>query len=117
MYGLVRSFFALFKGAQGAETRGAQLLHANLTPIQLRQLKVRAYFEVIGGASGSRYRIHDSPTVNIDQLDASKKVVQKWCFAPEGNLPSGDVLLAQKLALELFEYDALSVANRHLRNL
>jgi hypothetical protein len=113
MYDLVRAFFALFQYVDDAEKRGTRLLHANLTAIQLRELKDRAYFEVIGGASGSRYRIHDCATVNIDQLDADKKVVQKWCFAPEGNLASGDVLLAQKLALELFEDEALSIARRH----
>ena len=34
------------------------------------------------------------------------------CFAPEGGLVVGDVMLAQKLALELFESDTLKVANR-----
>jgi hypothetical protein len=28
-------------------------------------------------------------------------------------LPIGDVLLAQKIALELFEGDAITIANRH----
>jgi hypothetical protein len=31
---------------------------------------------------------------------------------PEGHLAIGDVMLAQKIALELFESEALMVANR-----
>ena len=34
------------------------------------------------------------------------------CFMPEGGLVVGDMMLAQKLALELFESDALEVANK-----
>jgi hypothetical protein len=33
------------------------------------------------------------------------------CFAPKGYLPIGDIMLAQKIALELFEADAIKVAN------
>jgi len=33
------------------------------------------------------------------------------CFMPEGDLVVGDMMLAQKLALELFESEALKVAN------
>jgi len=36
--------------------------------------------------------------------------VRSLCFMPEGRLPLGDLLLAQKMALELFEVDALRVA-------
>ena len=31
---------------------------------------------------------------------------------PEGHLVAGDVMLAQKLALELFESDTLKIANK-----
>ena len=33
------------------------------------------------------------------------------CFMPKSDLVVGDILLAQKLALELFESDTLKVAN------
>ena len=33
------------------------------------------------------------------------------CFMPQGGLVVGDVLLAQKLSLELFEPEARAVAN------
>jgi hypothetical protein len=34
-----------------------------------------------------------------------------WCFVPEGYLAIGDVMLAQKIALESNERAALAVAN------
>jgi len=33
------------------------------------------------------------------------------CFAPKGHLPIGNIMLARKIALELFEADAIKVAN------
>ena len=38
--------------------------------------------------------------------------VCKWCFVPDGDLVAGDVMLAQKIALETNERSALSVAHR-----
>jgi hypothetical protein len=38
--------------------------------------------------------------------------VAQWCFSPHGNLVVGDILLAQKIALETMEHDALRIANR-----
>jgi hypothetical protein len=37
--------------------------------------------------------------------------VSSLCFAPRGRLPVGDVMLAQAIALQRFEYEALNVAN------
>ena len=45
-------------------------------------------------------------------VPARGRRVRVLCFMPEGRVPLGDVLLAQKVALELFEADALRVANR-----
>ena len=49
--------------------------------------------------------------MNVEQLDKNGKRVCLLCFVPEGPLVLGDVMLAQKLALELFEPQALAVAN------
>jgi hypothetical protein len=38
--------------------------------------------------------------------------VRLLCFEPQGALPVGDVMLAQKVALELFEWETLAVANK-----
>jgi len=35
-----------------------------------------------------------------------------WCFVPSGFLVPGDVMLAQKIALETDERGALGLANR-----
>jgi hypothetical protein len=49
--------------------------------------------------------------MNVQELDAQGRLVGTWCFFPVGGLVPGDILLAQKLALELFEPEALAVAN------
>jgi len=50
--------------------------------------------------------------MNVEELDERGHRVRSLCFMPEGRLPLGDLLLAQKMALELFEVDALRVANQ-----
>jgi hypothetical protein len=50
--------------------------------------------------------------MNVEEFDEHGRRVSVLCFMPEGGVPLGDVLLAQKVALELFEADALRVANR-----
>jgi hypothetical protein len=95
-----------------AHERGMRLLKENLTPSQLQQYSRYGYFEVIGGKTGKRYRIRHGRSMNIDQLDKNGRRVCGWCFFPEGNLVTGDVMLAQKVALELFEGDALKIANK-----
>jgi hypothetical protein len=50
--------------------------------------------------------------MNVDELDTVGDTVCEWCFLPEGKLAAGDVMLAQKIALEMFESPALAVANR-----
>jgi len=49
---------------------------------------------------------------DVDELDSDGNKVCEWCFLPNGNLASGDVMLAQKIALETCESEALAVANR-----
>jgi hypothetical protein len=49
--------------------------------------------------------------MNIRQLDSVGHTIAQWCFAPEGKLATGDVLLAQKIALETMERQALALAN------
>jgi len=50
--------------------------------------------------------------MNIEELAAGGYVARRWCFGPEGASATGDIMLAQKIALERFEMDALAVANR-----
>ena len=44
--------------------------------------------------------------MNVDEYDEAGTRIFRWCFLPVGNLVRGDVLLAQKLALELFVFPA-----------
>jgi hypothetical protein len=84
---------------------------SNLSPAQRRQFARYDYFDVTGGDTGPRYRIRNGRTLNVAQLNASGGCVRLLCFGPQGTLPIGDVLLAQKIALELFESEATRVAN------
>jgi len=109
---LLRLFWSAVGGdSDSAAARGMRLFKANLTPAQLEQYEQHGYFELIGGDTGRRYRIRRGTTMNIDEVDESGRLVQKWCFVPMGNLVAGDVYLAQKLALELFETEARVIAN------
>ena len=51
-------------------------------------------------------------SMNILELDSAGRPRLGWCFAPKGYLVAGDVMLAQKIALETDERGALAVANR-----
>jgi len=107
---------ALLAGLEPRETalqRSRRLLKANLSPAQLKQYEAFRYFDVIGGETGHRYRIYRSDALNVDEHDEADVRISRWCFFPAGNLPRADVLLAQKLALELFELDVRTVANRY----
>jgi len=101
-----------FEERAEAEARGLKLLKEWLSPEQLAQFESHGDFEVIGGATGQRYRIRRDPIFNVDLLDAGGLVVRRYCFLPEGGLVLGDQMLAQKVALETHEQVALMVANR-----
>jgi hypothetical protein len=89
-----------------------QLLVRNLSPAQRQQFARHDYFDVIGSDTGRRYRIRVGRTLNVAQLNASGGCVRLLCFEPQGQLPVGDVMLAQKIALELFESETIRVANK-----
>jgi hypothetical protein len=64
-----------------AEEKGNALLRSWLTPEQDSQwLRDRA-FEVTGCDTGNRYRITDSPSMNVLQLGPSGHTVAKWFHA------------------------------------
>ena len=92
-----------------ARTRTAQ---GASVPLAAPAVRKRGAFDVIGGRSGTRYRIHHGYQMNIEQLDWAGRRVRLLCFAPKGRLAIGDIMLAQKLALELYEEDAILAANK-----
>jgi hypothetical protein len=95
-----------------SEASASKLLKEWLSPAQLSAYEAHRYFDVVGCDTGTIYRIHQGTQGNIEQLDGSEKAVCKWCFVPQGKLAVGDVMLAQKIALETSEAGALGVANR-----
>ena len=102
--------------ARRAKSLGADIFKVATrtdTPAQLARFESYGHFEVIGSRTGKRYRIRHNRIANIDQLDERGAQVAIWCFGPEGNLPRGDVMLAQKIALENDEDAALAIAIRH----
>ena len=103
-----------FAQRRKAEQRAYTLLKGWLSPEQIAQLERHGYFEVRGSHSGACYHIRRERIMNIDELDGEGSRVAVWCFGPMGNLPLGDNMLAQKIALETDEQAALAVANRHL---
>ena len=94
--------------------RALRLLKDWLSPEQLASYERFRYFDVIGGDTGTRFRIHHGTQTNIEELSSSGRLVCKWCFVPDGDLAAGDVMLTQKIALETNERGALMVANRSL---
>ena len=90
----------------------AALLKANLTQEQREQYEGSGYFDVIGGTSGKCYRIWRGFQMNVQLLDNNGKHLHWLCFTPQGHLPVSDVVLAQKIALEVFEEGVIRIANR-----
>jgi hypothetical protein len=97
-----------------AEEKGISLLRSWLSPEQAELWDSHKHFYVIGSDTGARYRIANGTAMNVEELDSSGKAIVQWCFAPQGHLVVGDVLLAQKIALETMEREALAAANRQV---
>lgn len=95
-----------------ANERATDLLLENLTAEQCRQYVTYRFFEVIGGESGRRYRIWQSTSDNIEEFDDLGRRICTLCVRPLG-VAIADMLLAQKMALELFESDTLRIAQRY----
>ena len=104
--------FGVIAAQPEAEVRGLRLLRENLSPAQREQQERYGCFDVRGGDTGRRYRIKNGFQLNVEMLDNKGRTTAVLCFMPAGNLVAGDVMLAQKLALELFESDTLKIANK-----
>ena len=93
--------------SRDAQSRAIELLKQHLTPEQREQYEKQGYFYVSGGNSGRIYRIRHGAQMNVEQLER----IRMLCFMTEGGLAVGDVMLAQKFALELYEMEALNIAH------
>jgi hypothetical protein len=101
---------------EAAEARSLEYLKASLTSVEWEEWKDNRSFHVIGGCTGSLYRIRypDAP-YNVDwYYDGA--IDNQLCFGPKRH-PSGidypplDVMVIQKHALELEEEQVLFEAN------
>ena len=99
-----------------SELRGIKLLREWLSPVQLAQFDLYGYFDVVGCDSGKTYRICYRSGTNIYELDRDGRRKVGWCFVPVDTLVAGDVVLAQKIALETDEWSALAVARNFMPN-
>lgn len=109
----IRAAKALFirHGAERTpEGRALLLLRHWLSPAQRGQFAEKGYFDVVGGDTGNRYRIYAGAATNVCEIDENGRPKTGLCFLPRGDLPIGDVMLAQKIALETCEGSVLAVA-------
>jgi len=111
-----RALFMRHGAERTPEGRSLQLLREWLSPSQRAQFAEKGYFEVVGGESGRRYRIHVGAATNVCEIDERGRPKAGLCFLPIGDLPIGDVMLAQKIALETSESCALAVARNFVPN-
>jgi hypothetical protein len=95
-----------------AVARAESLLCAWLSPDQRACYEQFGYFDVVGSASGKRYRIGRGGIYHICELDEHDDTAYAWCFVPLVRLVSADEMLAQKIALETSEREVLRIANR-----
>jgi len=104
--------FKSFRRENTPEARALRLLRNWLSAEQRRQFDAAGSFDVIGCDTGKRYRIRYGISANVQVVDQAGTPVMGLCFVPVGHLVAGDVMLAQKIALETSETSALQVANR-----
>src|SRR3569832_821171 len=108
----VRALYESFAERNRPEARARRLLREWLSPEQLAQFDAVGYFEVTGSETGRRYRVHEGTASNVFEIDEQGRTTAGWCFVPASPLAPGDVMLAQKIALETGEMTVLSFAHR-----
>jgi len=85
------------------EGQSLRLLRQWLSPAQRAQFAEKGYFEVVGGDTDKQYRIYAGAAMNVCEVDEKGRPKLGLCFVPVGELPPGDVMLSQKIALESCE--------------
>jgi hypothetical protein len=108
----LRELYRSFSEQNGPEARSRRLLRDWLSPEQRAQFDANNYFEVTGSHTGRRYRVQYGTLSNVVELDVTGKPAIGWCFVPDRALAAGDVMLAQKIALETDEAAVLALAHR-----
>jgi len=112
----IRALFLRHGAESTPEGRSLYLLSAWLSPAQRAHFTKNGYFEVVGGDTGKHYRIYPGAGTNVLEVDEKGRPRLGLCFVPLGELPIGDVMLSQKIALENCESSALAVARQFVPN-
>jgi hypothetical protein len=99
------------KDEKTIHARALRLLRSWLSPQQRADFDRKGYFDVVGCDTGKRYRIRRGTSANVNEIDEYGRLGTGRCFVPLGGLAQGDVMLAQKIALQTDENRALSIAN------
>ena len=113
----LRQLYRKVLGEITRDARGLQLMRDWLSPDQRAEFDDKGTFEVVGCDSGKRYRIYRGEAQNVFEIDDAGQLKVCLCFIPYGQLVAGDVMLAQKIAIETDENGALAVANTFLPRL
>ena len=113
----VRALYIRCGAERTPEGRSLRLLREWLSPLQRTQFANKGYFEVIGGDTAKQYRIYPGAMANVCEIDEKGRPRLGLCFRTMGELPIGDVMLAQKIALESCESSVLALARRFAPNL
>lgn len=93
-----------------AEAKADRTLREFLSPEQQNTWDRCRFIVVCGGTTNSVYVIVGKPHTNIYRHEGDK-IFRSLCFVPRKNVPLGDVILLQKLALEANETEAILTAN------
>ena len=110
----LRHLYRKVLGEITKHARGMRLMRDWLSPDQRAEFDDKGTFEVVGCDSRKRYRIYRGERMNVFEIDDAGQLKVCLCFIPYGQLVVGDVMLAQKIALETDENGALAVAKRFL---
>lgn len=95
-----------------ASQRAIDLLRGCLSETQRIEFEQTKSFTVIG-KSGRSFRLRWGKIANIDLMTKRNQVQACFCVHPSGDVPIGDVLLAQKFHLETDDEALMRIANQH----
>jgi hypothetical protein len=94
--------------SEEAQKKARRILLEHLSPEQLEEYTKDNLFHVTA-QNGRRFRIKEKGVTELNEAGEEAFFI---CSHPKGKLPSADVMLAQKLALEINSEVMLSIANR-----
>ena len=110
-YGVHRRGSNIIARFRERNQRSIVLLKSWLSPKQREQYERNQSFTVAGCDTGKKYEIRSSTAYNIKELDCAGDIAETWCIVPAGANALGDIMLAQKIALETDETETMKKAN------